>query len=66
MKNCKNCKHLLSIGTELSPGGMMFVQNYKCDNKLSEKFNNKMNVVTSMGHSIDSTEKNTCDNYELI
>lgn len=70
MKTCKNCKHckIFIDGTNMvSPGGMMFITNYKCYNNKSESFNEKMNVImhTMIAQKIDSRENRSCDMFEV-
>lgn len=61
--NCANCKHIKFINSEVSPGGHMFVTNYKCSNPESLKFDTIKNTITNVGRTIDSRKDETCENH---
>lgn len=66
--NCSTCKHLFEMGTEVSPGGVLIITNYKCMNSDSKCYLSKMNAVNSTisKNSIDSRTLNSCNKYESI
>ena len=63
-QSCKNCKFCRLDKSETSPGGMIFVVNYKCTNEKSELHNNLMNWISGHRGVIDSRENNSCNAHE--
>ena len=67
MNNCKNCKHCKFDDMDISPGGVMIVTNYKCDNPKSALYDAKMNSIQGPnGKTIDSRENCSCEQFESL
>ena len=65
MNNCIDCKHCKFDDLNVSPGGVMIVTNYKCDNSKSPIYKYKMNSITGPnGKTIDSRKNNKCEEFE--
>ena len=65
MNNCIDCKYCKFDNMNVSPGGMMIVTNYKCDNSKSKLYENKMNSIQGpKGKTLDSRENNNCKQFE--
>ena len=69
-KTCKNCTHCkISLDNDaggVSPGGIMFITYYKCNNEESEYHNDEISVImnTESGGTIDSRENQSCDKHK--
>ncbi len=64
MKNCNTCKFCVFIENEISPGGVMSVNNYQCQNQESPNNNTVMNSISSQMGLIDSRKNNGCDKHQ--
>lgn len=60
---CKTCGYCKFSGTENSPGGVMLIANYKCENPDSKSHGRVMNSITAHGKTLDSREKNSCEHW---
>jgi hypothetical protein len=63
--NCSTCRHIVEMDTEISPGGVLKITNYKCMNNESKCYLSKMNLVESTisKNSLDSRTLNGCNKY---
>jgi len=62
-KNCKTCGYCKFLGTETSPGGVMFITNYRCENPESTSHCRVMNSIAAHGNTLDSRENNSCEQW---
>lgn len=65
---CKNCKHLKKVATEISPGGQITMDTYRCQNVLSYFYNYQtvvLNLKNETHKTIDSRKDNTCLKFSM-
>lgn len=60
---CKNCGYCKFIETDNSPGGVMLITNFRCENPESSSHGRVMNSITAHGKTLDSRENNSCDQW---